>query len=191
MKVELVYPSRRRKAFQRKRLLGIVRWPFLFVAYFCPIANICIGGKAWSVIVLMSLYMIWSMALATDLVEYNRISQLIKLLTDSCILMILIDRLLAPGWAVSVVPMVCFGGLVVSGILFFTDLRRQKQNMLPLLTLTIEALIASVVFLSVWQDMSQWPYIVMGAVALALLIACVSVLGSDFKRELKRRFHIR
>lgn len=191
MKVEIVYPPRKKKEFQRRQLLRIARWPVWLAAYGCPIVNLCTGGKAWSVVVLMSLYILWTMVLSPDLVEYNRISQLIKLITDVCILLVLIDRLLAPGWAVTVVPMVCFGGILLSGILFFTDMDRQKQNMLPMLMLIVEALFASVVCLSIWQDIHQWPIVALGATALALLVTCIVVLGADFKRELKRRFHTR
>ena len=92
------------------------------------LVNWATGGKAWSLIVLMSLYMVWTLVLSPDLVEYNRISQFIKLITCTCILLTLIDVFLISGWAVIVVPIVGFGGLIVAGILFLTDLERQKQN---------------------------------------------------------------
>lgn len=189
MKVEVIYPPVERRRLQRRRLLRILQWPFLLAAYLCPIINLLTGGKAWSVIVLMSLYMAWKLVLSTDLVEYNRISQFTKLIVCTCVLLSLIDGLLAPGWAVEVVPMVCFGGLVVAGILFFTDLERQKQNMLPMLVLIVMAMIGSVVGVSIWHDQVYWPMVVMGALALALLVGCAATLGGDFLRELKRRLH--
>ena len=79
----------------------------------------------------------------------------------------------------------------MSGVLFFTDLERQKQNMQPMLLLIILSLIGSGVGLPVWQEESRWALAVMGMVALVLLIACIATLGSDFLRELKRRFHVK
>ena len=191
MKIEPAYPPISRRGFQRRRLVKTVRWPMLLAAYTCPVVNLCIGGKAWSVIVLMALYMLWTLVLSPDLVEYNRISQPIKLITCSCILLALIDQLLAPGWAMLVVPLVCFAGLLISSILFFTDLQKQKQNMLPMLLLAVMALLGAAVGLSVWHGEGRWALAVMGSFLLALLITCVLILGREFTRELHRRFHTR
>ena len=145
MKINIIYPPVEKRRLQYKKILNIVRWPVIFAAYICPIINILTGGKAWSIIVLMSLYMAWTLVISPDLVEYNRISQTIKLIVCSCILLTLIDVFIKPGWAIEVVPIVCFCGLVVSGILFFTDIERQKQNMLPMLLLIFFSIAGSVI----------------------------------------------
>lgn len=191
MKVEITYPLRKKQRVQRQDIIRCAKWPFLFSAYICPILNICTGGKAWSVVVLWSLWMAWSFLFSPDLVEYNRISQLIKLITHASILLIMIDVLLAPGWAIEVVPIVCFSGLIVVGTLFFTDLDRQKHNMMPMLLLTVLSIISSIAGLIIWRQESQWALAVMGALAFALLAASFMVLGKDFIRELKKRFHIK
>lgn len=191
MRVKITYPSVERRKLQRRKILKIVRWPLLFAAFICPVMNIVTGGKAWSLIVLMALYMVWSLIFSIDLVEYNRISQFIKFITCSSLLLILIDIFLAPGWAIEVVPIVCFCALAISGILFFTDLERQKQNMLPMLLLIFITLVSSVVGLCMWHEESRWALAVMGAFAFALLIACVVTLGDEFVRELQRRFHVK
>lgn len=190
MKVEITYPPVPRRSLRHKKALGAVKWLCFFAACICPAINIATGGKAWSVIVLMSLYMLWTLVLSPDLVEYNRISQFIKLIACSCVLLALIDVFLAPGWAIEVVPIVCFCGLSISGVLFFTDLERQKQNMRPMLGLTVIALLGSVVGLCVWHEESNWALVVMGVIAFVLLVACIATLGNDFLRELKRRFHV-
>lgn len=190
MKVKNIYPAVEKRRLQRKKLIGIMRWPVLFASFICPVINITTGGKAWSIIVVMSLYMAWSLVLSPDLVEYNRISQFIKLIACSCVLLALIDIFLAPGWAIEVVPIVCFSGLTIAGILFFTDLDRQKQNMLPMLLLIFFAMAGSVIGLCLWRAESRWALVVMGAFAASLLVACIAALGTDFIRELKRRFHV-
>ena len=191
MKVKITYPAVKKQTLQRRKLLQILRWPVLFAGFICPVINLVTGGKAWSLIVLMGLYMAWTLLLSVDLVEYNRISQWIRLITEACLLLILIDVFLAPGWAVEVVPIVCFCGLTVAGVLFFTDLERQKQNMLPMLLLIFLCLIGSVVGLSLWHQESRWALAVMGAFAFALLVACAVTLGEDFPRQLRKRFHTR
>ena len=191
MNLNITYPAVKKKKIQRRKLINIVRWPMLFAALICPAINIVTGGKAWSLIVLMSLYMAWTLIFSTDLVEYNRISQFIKLIICSCILLTIIDVFLAPGWAIKVVPIVCYAALAVIGALFFTDLERQKQNMLPMLFFIFLTLVGSIVGLSLWHEESRWTLMVMGIFSISLLIACIATLGSEFLRALRRRFHVK
>lgn len=191
MKHKITYPPITKRKLQRRIFLNIIRWPVLLAVIVCPIVNMATGGKAWSIIVLMSIYMAWKLVISPDLIEYNRISQFIKLITCSCILLTLIDVFLAPGWAIEVVPIVCFTGLAIAGVLFFTDIERQKHNMLPMLLLIFLAIVCAVVGASIWHEETRWAIIVMGALAAFLLIACIITLGSDFLRELKRRFHVK
>ena len=101
-----------------------------------------------------------------------------------------IDRhFLVSGWAVEVVGIVQYCGLITAGILFFTDLEKQKQNMFPLLFLIFFSLISSVIGLTFYKEEGRWALEVMGAIALVLLIACIAVLNSYLIRELKKRFH--
>ena len=151
MTIKLTYPPVEKKRLQRSRLLAILRWPAAAAVIICPLVDRRTGAQGWSLVVLMSLYTAWTMVLSPDLVEYNRISQTIKLIACICILLALIDVFLAPGWAVTVVPLVCSAGLVVSGILFYTDLNKQKQNMLPMLLLIAVALPGALVGLQIWH----------------------------------------
>lgn len=189
LQIRITYPEPAKQKKLQLRLMNALKWPFLFAGYICVVMNLVTGGKAWSAIVVWSLWFAWSMAISPALVEYNRISQLVKLIANSCVLLILIDRLLAPGWAVEVVPIVCFCGLAAAGALFFTDLERQQQNMFPMLLLIGFSLLCSVIGLLVWREESRWTLAVMGAFALSLLVGCVSTLGSGFVCELKKRFH--
>lgn len=191
MQINITYPPVQKRKVQRKRFLNIIKWPILAAALACIIVNIAVGGKAWSAIVIMGIYMIWTLLLSPSLVEYNRISQTIKIILCSCIMLILINTLLVPGWAVQVVPMVCFGGLIVSAVLFLTDIERQKQNMLPMLLLIIISIAGAALGIYIWHNETIWPLIVMGAVAFALLIAVIVITRKDFIREIQRRFHVR
>lgn len=189
MKVEITYPTMQKQKTQRHDVINWVRWPFLFAAYICPILNICVGGRAWSLVVLWSMWIVWSFVFSKDLVEYNRISQSIKLVANTSVLLVLIDVFLAPGWAMEVVPIVCFCGLAVAGILLFTDFDRQKQNMSPMLLMIAAAIACSVVGLIFWSEESRWALVVMGAFAFALFATCFILLGNELFRELKKCFH--
>ena len=190
MKVNLIYPQPQKKKMRRSEIMRVAKWSLISAAYLCPIINLCVGGRAWSVIVLWSLFMAWSLLLSPDLIEYNRISQFIKLITQSCVLLALIDLFLAPGWAVEVLSIVCFSALLTVGILFFTDRERQTHNMRPMLLLAVAALIAAIAGVCFFHN-HHWSLIVMGALSFALLAVCARTMGGDMVHELKKLFHIR
>lgn len=189
MKVKMTYPVVTKYKLRRSQLIEVLRWPFIVAAVICPVMNLLTGGTSWSLIVLPALYMVWSFVVSPDLVEVNRISQFIKLVVWSCILLFAISITIHWERAVEIIPSVCFFGLIVTAILFFTDLERQKQNMLPMILLIFISIVSSAIGLAVWHEESRWAFAVMGVLALILLIACMVVLGNDFKRELQRRFH--
>lgn len=188
MKINITYPHIEKKKRQRQDIINQAKWPFVLAAVACAIVNISVGPPAWSLIALWSIWMVWTIVISPDLVEYNRIRLWIRLITNTSVLLIIIDLLFPPGWSIDVVPIVYFSGMAIAGVLFFTDLVRQKQNMMPMLTLIAIALISSAAGLIIWHN---WELIVMGATALTLLIVSIIVLGKDFVREFQKRFHIR
>ncbi len=195
MNINITYPELSKKRATREKLIRILRLPFVLVAFACPIVNIAVGGPAWSVVSLFGLYMIWNLAVAIDLIEYNRTSQFIKFITYSIIMLILIDTLLTPDspWGTTVIPIVTFSALVVAAVLFFTDFERQRHNLMPLLIIDILGLLAAagmiIYIVESAVDMALWPYIVMGSVSFALLVSLAFTLKGGFIAELKRRFH--
>lgn len=191
MKINITYPFKNAKKIKRDRILKILRWPFLSVAYIAPIINIIFGGVWWSVIVVVGLFMIWNLFFDLDLVEYNRMSQLTKSVIYICIMLFLIDLILIPGWVIEVLSIVSLSSLVLAGVLFFSDIERQKQNIMPLVTLIILNIIGTVLGLSLDQGKFYWTYIVMGSISVALIVSCAIVLGKNFIRQIIKRFHLR
>ena len=190
MKINIIYPNSNRKKIKRGRLLEVLRWPFLGVGIVSVIVNLIVGKPMWSFIVVMALLMIWSLIFDVDLVEYNRLSQFSKFVIYSLIILILIDLFLAPGLAQTVIGIVSFSSLLVAGILFFSDIKRQKQNMMPLLVLDIFALIGTVLWLTLYEGRFYWTYIVMGSISILLIILFIIVLRWDFIKEFRKRFHL-
>ena len=191
MKVNITYPSKKSKNISRRRLLQILRWPFIGAALACIIVNICVGGKAWSAIAVVALFGIWKQIFAVDLVEYNRISQLIKSIMYIVIILALIDLLIVSIWAIGVLAIIGYSGLILSGILFLTDLKKQKQNMLPMFFYIVVALIASVVGFVYADQSNLWTVIVLAAVSFVLLFVCFVVLRKEFVNELKKGFKVK
>ncbi len=191
MKIRITYPHIEKHIKRHKKVLNIIRLLILLAAIICPSVNIAAGGKAWSIVVLMSLYMVYTMALSTDLVEYNRMSQFIKFVGCLCVLLTLIDSLLSPGWSIITVSVILCCGLSISGILLFTDLEKQKHNMFPMLLLIVIVIIRTIIGVCIYRGANRIVSIIMGMFALILIVLCVIALGGDFIRELRCRFHIR
>ena len=191
MHVKNTYPSITKGSNNRRRMLSILRWIFIVIAVASITVNIFVGAPIWSVIVILSLHVLWTLVLSPDLVEYNRISQSIKTVVWSSILLAAIDLFLYNGFALFVVPIICFGGLVICMTLFFTDIETQKHNMIPLIFFIIASIIASVVVLCIQHDEQSWPYMVLLGLSVTSLFTMIIVLGQDFLIELKRRFHVK
>ena len=191
MKIKITYPKVSPKIIKHQRLINFMKWPLLIAVVICPIINLITGGKAWSLVVLMSIYMAWDLVISRDLVEYNRISQFVKLITLTSLLLITIDVFLAPGWALDAVPILIFSGLIVTSVLFFTDIERQKQNIFPFLSLILLSIFSSIVGLSFYHEKDSWPLTVMGAVALFLLITLSITLKENIINELKKGFSVK
>jgi len=186
MEVEIIYPTVKMRQFVK--VVDIIKWCFIAAAYIGPIINIYIGGKPWSVIMLWGLWYVWSLFISRDLIEYNRISQSAKILVNSCITLVLIELFLSSGWAAFVIPLVAFGTLIVIGVLFFSNLSKQRQNVMPMVWLIAGSIAALIGSLIGWPEMN-WPMIVLGLTAFTLLVTIIAVLKRDLLREFKKRFH--
>lgn len=191
MKIKITYPKVSPKIIKHQKLINVMKWPLLIAVVICPIINLITGGKAWSLVVLMSIYMAWDLVISRDLVEYNRISQFVKLITLTSLLLITIDVFLAPGWALEAVPILIFSGLIVTSVLFFTDIERQKQNIFPFLFLILLSIFSSIIGLSFYHEKDSWSLAVMGVVALFLLITLTITLKENIINELKKGFSVK
>lgn len=179
-----------RRGFDRRRMLRVWRWPFLGAGFASTVVNLAVGGPAWCLVVLWCLIMVWTDVFALNMVEYNRVSQCVKISVQISVLLFLIDVCLAPGWAFFVLPIVGFAALAVTAALFFSDLRRQRANAMPMLLLTAVLLLISAVGSWIW-DRWSWPMIVMASTAFGLMAASSAALGSDLLRALRKYFHLK
>ncbi len=191
MNIKITYPKMLRKTRDRRIMLKILKWPFLALGLACIIVNICVGGKAWSLIAVTGLLMLWKLVFAVDLVEYNRISQFIKATIYTCVIITLIHIFLTPIWAVGILSSLGYGSLIISGILFLTDIRKQKQNMLPMFSFIVISLVGSAVGFVLADTKNLWTVITLCSISVVLLAVCIIVLRFDFIRELKKGFHIK
>lgn len=188
MQIEIVYPNRAKREWHRKDLIQHLRWPFWGTAALCVYINLMVGGVAWSAIVSWSFWVIWSNLISPSLIAMNRISLMIKVTNQICILLSLINFLLAPGFAVIVVPIVCCVGLVISGGLFFMNINKQRLNIIPLLQLDAISIIGAITGLLLLSINKAVVFIVLGMLALIILIACMRATKREFNLTLVKYF---
>jgi len=189
MRVKITYPSVTKAQRRRPVVIRWATWLSWFSAIVCAVVNILTGGPAWTFIFLWTLWAAWAFVISPTLVEYNRLSFSIRIITGLSTLFLILGALFSTSLAIRVVPIVCFSGLVIAGFLLFTDLGHQKQNMMPMLMLIAISLAISAGGLIVWRVEGRWAFFVMGGVACTLLVLCFLVMGRDFVREFKKRFH--
>lgn len=189
MEIKNIYPTVEKRNLFQQNLITYSKWGFIFAGMICTIINLFTRGQAWSIVVMWSMWLVWSQLISPDMVEYNRISQTIKFIINSCVLLGLIDVFLAPGWSVKVIVIICFSALILVSVLFFTDFETQRQNMFPMLNFCTLSLVAAIVGLLIEQsDDTYWTFVVMGSLAFLLLLAFIILLGKDFLIEIKKRF---
>ncbi len=191
MQIKNTYPKITKGSANRRRMLRILRWPFIAIALASVIVNVIVGKPYWCVVAVAALLVIWNLALSTDLVEYNKISQAIKAVVWSCLILLLIEIFLVPIYAVFVIPIVSFGGIIACMIFLFVDTETQKHNLLPLINFIFLSIVGSAAALYFFPAARNWPFIVLLGESVLFLAVLIILLGQDFVRELRRRFHIK
>ena len=114
---------------------NIVRIVFLTAAFVCVLLNVILKGKAWSLIVLWSLFSIWQLIFSLKLVEYSIFSHITYIFIDTIVLLWLIDRFLAPGWASTVIPIVFFAAMLTMFIIYFVTYDRKHRHLASMLVM--------------------------------------------------------
>ncbi len=191
MKMLNTYPSAKKQKIQRNKIIEIVRWPFILGVFVLPIVNIFTGAPLWSIVAIWSMWIVWSMLFSPQLVEYNRISNVVRLITNVAILLVLIDVFIASGWAIEVVAIVGFSGLGILSILFFSNLHKQRQNLFPMLLFIIVAIGLAITGIILWRESTHWSIITLATTGGAFLLTTAIVLRKDLLNEFAKRFHIK
>ncbi len=173
--------------FWMRRVLKLLVVTGLIV---CPIVNHYTGGKAWSVIADVAMVFFWMEFLSPDVLENNSIRQVFRIGTFAIVETTLIGVLLSPGWLGFVLPIIGFSTLTLSVILFFTNLERHRNCIMPLLLEIIISLAAFIIVSSIEKNLN-WPMITLGSLSLILAFTGLVVFHKDIWTELKKRLHMR
>ena len=89
--IEMSYPVPRRRVLNLLKLRRAALRIFDFAGAVCVLANVCIGGPAWSAVALVSLWLVWTNLLARPLVEDGAAERLSRLFLSVCALVLTIE----------------------------------------------------------------------------------------------------
>ena len=187
MKVRNIYPEVTRQNMLFMKARHIARYLFIAAAIICALVNIRVKGKAWSLVVIWALLSVWELVFSPDAIEFNFISQSVKIMLYTVVLLAIIDYFLAPGWAEFVIPIIIFSTVIFAAVVFFIDVHSQMKNTMPIIWVVVCSLLAAAVYAISKREMN-WPMIVLVCVSLSMLIAFI-FFNEAFILELKKRFH--
>lgn len=189
MNVNYNYPKPNKIRQIKKNFIRITKYLFLFIGFISLVLNIVIKGSAWSIVVIYSLYFIHNTFIARSLFEYNFVSQSIKVITHSCILLIILGIIYqVEAMLLNVVPYTILGVLIILAILYFTDIEGHKRNIFPIVWFSVISLILSAVYI-INPNYNDWEYPILAALSFSFLMTFFISLRGDFIIELKKRFH--
>lgn len=122
----------------RRRLLGLVRLRraalrlLLAAGGVCVFVNICTGGSAWSLLVLVSMWLLWRGLLARPLVEDSLQERISRLMLGVCLLVLTVELLYGGSCTGIVLPVLLGSTLTVLALSFWLG---RGQSLMPLLRL--------------------------------------------------------
>lgn len=189
MEIKVIYPVSKPRARFWKFVCNAYTLLFVLSIFICPFINFLVGGRAWSVVVIIAAYTVWSSFFYPSLFELNRTSQSIKLFVSILLLLISIDLYSDGGWGFFVVPIVSFSELFICSILFFSDFERQKHNALPFLLVVILGLGAGLFGTFAPSIAVHWVFIVLASVSFLLLLLTIIFLRKTIILDLKKQFN--
>ena len=187
MNPKIIYPiPDRQNTFYRnfRKIAGIV---FLSASFLCLIINYLLKGKAWSIIVVWSLYSIWRLVFSLRLAEFSIFSHANRVSFYLVVLLLLIDYFLAHGWARIVVPIVLFGDLLIMFVIFFATYERRRRHLVSIIFLgLLNLLFIPYTFSS--KVSFNWLVFSFQVASAVLFLVMVIVNFKDLLYEIRVRF---
>ena len=126
----------------------------------------------------------------TDVLENNMLRQVFRLGSFAIIETTLIGIFLSPGWLGFVLPIIGFGILLISVLLFVINLDKHRNCIMPLILETLIALVAFIVMVNITEQLN-WPMITLGAVSSFVAFTGLVIFHKDIWVELRKRLHIK
>ena len=192
MECEVVYPIVKKYSRSHMIFISICRYLFIVAAIACVTVNIITGMPAWSAPSVLGMWWVYRQFINPKLVGYNRINQFVIATAYLAILLIVIVFSFELEWHIwlnFVLPLVILPALVVLAFLLFTDFRKQKHNLMPLINFDFLCVIGSTVGLCVQGP--EWPILALLGTSALLFIVAILTMRLSIWQEFKKYFSIK
>ena len=180
--IEISYPVPRRRLLDLRRLRRAALRFLCASGALCLFINLCTGGPAWSLVVLVSLWFVWTNLLARPLVEDGLAERISRLLLSACILVLTVE--------------LCFGGeytgIVLPILLAFlagTAYLGRRRRLMPLLRLAAVSLLDILAAALGLLPLNLPAAVTLLALGLAALLPALCLYRRELVLELQKRLH--
>ena len=187
MNPKIVYPVPRKQSQFYRRLRFVMRIVFIVAALVCILVNILTKTKPWSLIVLWSLISLWNLIFSLNLTEYSIFSHISSFFIYVVILLIIIDKFIAPGWADTVVPIVFFCALLTMTIVYFATYEKKERHIYSIFVLGLMCIIGIPYYTHSWP-IKNWLAFSFQIATFVLFVFLLIINRKDIILELKTRF---
>ncbi len=190
MKVDVIYPpvtTHDRRSARRRRVL--IR-ALLILICAALITNWQVGGPAWSVVAAWAALALYRLVLSPEPVERGSVSVLVRALLYIVVTMVLVEMLLAPGWAETAIPLAAAGALLISAVLSVIDMENQQPLSMNMLLLTLLSGLALPACRLLNRPLT-WPIWTLSGLAALLLALGLMIYRREVFSLLQKFWHIR
>ena len=187
MNPKIIYPIPIRQSQIYRNLRNFCRILFIVAALVCLLINFLVKGKAWSLIVVWSLFITWRAVFSLKLSEFSVFSHIISLSIYVIILLVLIDRFLISGWAQTVVPIVFFAIILIMMIVYYATYEKKERHIVSISFLAFISIISIPYYYHSWP-IENWVGFAFHLASLVLSLILAIISRKEIMRELKVRF---
>ncbi len=190
MKVKVIYPPVTTHDRKRARWKRIILRAMVILGCAAIITNWRIGGPAWSAVAVWVMFALYRLVLSPEPVERGSVSILVRALLYILVTMVLIEVLLAPGWAETAIPLCALGALIVSAILSVIDMEKQQPLSMNMLLLVLLSGL-SFPLCKVLNRPVSWPVIALSGTAALIFALGLMIYRREVFQLLRKYWHLR
>lgn len=182
-----LYPAKMKRA---GRLAVLRRWTFWGLVFGCALSvfiNLLTTEFPWSLYVVLGSYVFYTGMISRSTVDASLLSRLLMNVISGCAILLLAEYLGSAQWATrTAVPMVLFGGVLSSALLYLGGIAAQRVYLTPF---------ALMVFVGLWFPFFaldslgfwSWANITLLATSLGVLLVSIIFFHRPILRELNKK----
>lgn len=184
-KIDICYPVPRRRLLDMTKLRRVVLRLLCAVGALFVFINVCTGGAAWSAVVAVSLWLVWTNAFAKPLVEDSAAGRVSRFFLSVCVLLLTVELCFGGSYTGIVLPVLLCCTLAILSAVFYLG----RRGLMPLLRLLALCALDLLAALCGALPANAPASITLLALSLAACLPALFMDRTRLKLELKKRLH--